>query len=88
MTVIRSIITDKRGTVISNKNDNRNRSNDDENSERDEERIVGWGATLRHTLTHSLNPSHFLSLTINLLHIEYNILIHILLLLIQFHRLM
>lgn len=47
-------MTDERGTVISNGNDNRNRSGDYRNDVRKEERIIGGGATLPTTLVSSL----------------------------------
>ena len=87
-----SVINNERGSVISDKRDNTNCYNNSNSVDDDKGREVGGGDSARHILTHSPTSSHFPSLTIitfnNLLHIEYNILIHILLLLIQFHHLM
>lgn len=83
-----SVINNERGSVISDKRDNTNCYNNSCSVDDDKRREVGSGDSARHILTHSPTPSHFLSLTINFLHIKYNILTHILLLLIQFHHLM
>ena len=69
-----SIIRNERGTVISDGNDNRNRSNGSENDVREEERMIGGGDTHSHTLTHSLTLSQILSLNTIYHLLNHNIL--------------
>ena len=71
-TVIISIMTDERGTVIRDNNDSSNRSNENDNEIENEERMIGGGATLPNTLTHSLTLSQIPSLTIINIHYHYN----------------
>ena len=58
-------------SVIINNDNSSNRSYESENDDRREERMIGSGATLRHTLTHSLILSQISSLTI--IHHIYNL---------------
>ena len=71
-----SVINNERGSVISDNNYGTNDYDYSNIIERREGEEEGGGATHFHTLTHSLNPSHFLSLTIitfNNLHHIYNL---------------
>lgn len=69
-----SVINNERGSVINDKRNSTNCYNNSNDSDRDGRREEGGGATLPNTLTHSLNPSHFISLNTIYHLLNHNIL--------------
>ena len=77
------IITDERGTVISEIVSNSNRSDKDNDENENEERMIGGEDRLPNTLTHSLTLSQTPSLTAN----DNIVLLHLHLLMLQVYHL-